>query len=319
MRISILALTLTACGTMETPVESEPAWTIDHATTDGALLGVWGNSPDDVWAVGGQSDQPLVMHFDGTTWSRVAVPGRSRLWNVYGFSATDVYAIGERGLILHYDGQTWSAAPSTTDTTLFGLWGASGEDVWIVGGNPLDPPGSAVVLRGTHNAFATVDLPASIRPSVAFKAHGFDAHDVIVVGSTGVLRWNGDTWRQETMPTSEPLLSAWGRDREDVYAVGGRAFGEIVHYDGRGWSLVKELSIPNGLTGVFTSPDAPTIAVGPQFVFELDAGNQLVQAKLPALGATQLHGVWGDGEGTTYVVGGEMYVPAKSGTILRRR
>lgn len=317
MKICILGLALAACDGVP-PVDSEPTWTADHATTEGALLGVWGNSPDDVWAVGGQSDQPLVLHYDGTSWQRVVVPGRSMLWNVYGFSASDVYAIGEHGLVLHFDGQTWSTVAASTDTTLFGLWGASGDDVWIVGGSPLDPPGSAIVLRGSGGSFhAVADLPAELRPSVLFKVHGFGPRDVLLVGSEGVLRWNDGTWRQEAVPTTAPLLSTWGRGHDDVYAVGGSTFGAIVHYDGRGWSLVSELAIGSGLTGVFTSPDAPTIAVSLQYVFELGPSDQLVSAELPEIGTTRLHGVWGDGEGTAYVVGGA-FGQANTGMILRR-
>src|SRR5512138_2875912 len=116
-KLMLLALTA-ACGAVD-PVETEASWTIDHAA-DGALLGVWGTAPDDVWAVGGNPDESLILHNDGTGWTRQVMSGTSRLWNTYGFSGNDVYAVGERGLILHFDGNTWTRIPSGTNATLFG-------------------------------------------------------------------------------------------------------------------------------------------------------------------------------------------------------
>lgn len=313
-----------ACGTVD-PVDTvgtddtDATWTIDHAS-DGALLGVWGTGPDDVWAVGGSIEQPLVMHNDGTAWVRRDVPGTSLLTNIYGFTANDVYAVGMGGLILHYDGDAWSQIPSGTDATLYGLWGASGEDVWIVGGT-AGGTGSAVVLRGTSGEFAPVaDMSADLRPATLFKVHGYSPDDVIMVGDAGALRWNGSEWRGDDVPTNEPLRSTWGRDAGDIYAVGGRGISEILHYDGSAWSLVAELAIGWGLSGVFTAPDEPTFAVGGSYVFEVGRDGSIVQPTLPEISATtELHGVWGDGRGTTYAVGGSLSnLGTPSGVILRR-
>lgn len=311
-KLMVLAVSA-ACGGVE-PIEPEATWTVDHAG-DEALLGVWGHGPDDVWAVGGSFDRPLVMHNDGTAWSRLAVPGASQLWNVYGFSATDVYAVGGDGLILHYDGWTWTRVASGTDVTLFGLWGASGDDVWIVGGDI--GTGTAVALRGAGESFAPVtDLPADLRPTALFKVHGFAPDDVLMVGESGMLSWNGSEWHREAVPTSEPLRSTWGRNASDVYAVGGRGIGEILHFDGSAWSLVAELASGWGLSGVFTAPDEPTLVVGGSYVLEVGGDGVVVQASLPDISTSaDLHGVWGDGLGTAYAVGGNL---SSSGVILRR-
>ena len=69
---------------------------------------------DDVWAVGhfktvnpagghvGQ--QPLALHWDGSTWEQMDSGTSQDLWGVWGTGENDVYAIGNSGTILHFDG-----------------------------------------------------------------------------------------------------------------------------------------------------------------------------------------------------------------------
>jgi hypothetical protein len=282
---------------------------------------VWGSRANDVWAVGGRPGQSLVLHSDGASWTPIEVSTNALLYTVYGFSDSDIYAVGEAGTVIHYDGQAWTPVTTGTQVTLFGLWGASGDDVWIVGGDVTGKAG-AIALRGSHGSFQTVDLPTDLVPSMLYKAHGFASDDVMLVGTDGaVLRWNGAQWSRDAVPTSEPLLSTWGRGPEDVYAVGGRLLGEVIHSDGQQWSQVAQLP-GEGLTGVFTSANRPTIAVAPHDVFELGVDGTITPPELPELASgTALHGVWGDELGTTYVVGGTLEDPntAISGTILSRR
>jgi hypothetical protein len=103
---------------------------------------VWGSSPSDVFLVGFQVDEDedgqftvttAVWHYDGTAWSSLSVPADDSVLNdVWGSSATDVYAVGENGLILHYDGNRWTST-HPTDDTLLSIFGNSLSDVYAVG------------------------------------------------------------------------------------------------------------------------------------------------------------------------------------------
>lgn len=315
------ALLAAGCGDAADDLDGE--WQVDHVEQRGGLVSVWGAAPDDVWAAGGTADSGLVLHGDGESWTALDTGAASFLWWAYGFTSDDVYVVGERGLILHYDGADWQRAESGTDVPLYGVWGSSAEDVWIVGGEP-SVAGSAVILRGHGTSFQRVtDLPAELTPAAIFKAYGYAADDVMMVGSGGsVLRWDGVSWRRDAVATSEPLFSLWGRAEDDIYAVGGWQRGTVLHYGGDGWTEV-ESAAGSGLSGVFTAPGSPTVAVGPDaYVLEISPDGDRLEPALPQLSpGTAFHGVWGDGAGTIYAVGGDLLSTngPTGGVILRRR
>ena len=299
-------------------------WEVDHVEQDGVLTSVWGTGSGDVWAAGGRVGESLLLHDDGDGWAPVDVGADQLLWWIYGFSAADLYAVGEGGLILHYDGERWQRVESGTDATLFGIWGSSGSDVWIVGGDPTGEPGTAVVLRGHGTDFAVVDdIPAEVLPAALYKIYGGPL-GVVAVGSAGaIVAHDGVSWSRVDAPTREPIFSLWGRAPDDVFAVGGSSSREILHFDGDDWTRVEGVSVGPGLSGVFTAPDQPMIAVGPSAtIVELDGSGLELEPSLPGLpSAPDLHGVWGDGTGTAFAVGGDLFAyPAlTSGVILRRR
>jgi len=58
---------------------------------------------------------------------------RDNLWEIWGSSSSDVYAVGLSYSILHYDGSTWSSMDSGIMNTFRGVWGSSSADVFCVG------------------------------------------------------------------------------------------------------------------------------------------------------------------------------------------
>lgn len=95
-------------------------------------------SGDDAWAAGYDYDNarqqtiPLIVHWDGSSWSNVPVPTfdhTAELRAITARAADDIYAAGTQtdangfphALILHYDGSGWSVIPET-ELTDFGTW-----------------------------------------------------------------------------------------------------------------------------------------------------------------------------------------------------
>lgn len=124
---------------------------------------IWGvtvPAANDAWMVGSYSPninsdlQPLAIHWNGTTWSKVATPDPNqydnRLYAVAAINANDVWAVGQENtsnglnlhtLIEHWNGTTWSivASPNqpahgTAFDVLLGVTTSGLTSLWSVGG-----------------------------------------------------------------------------------------------------------------------------------------------------------------------------------------
>lgn len=120
--------------------------TTTETVLDAALtfFGVWGSSPDDVYLVGGDvnvaADAGVIYHWDGATWSQMAIPAeassKNNVFKVWGRSASEVYFVGPGGLVVTYDGADFTVWPLNGGgfaRTLFTVNGNASE-VFAVGG-----------------------------------------------------------------------------------------------------------------------------------------------------------------------------------------
>ncbi len=136
------------------------------------LNGVAAISANDIWAVGyffaasTSIWQPLIMHWNGNTWSVVRGPNTgmpySTLSGVTAASSSDVWAVGyssaqsianiaPQTLIEHWNGKQWSIIPSPNNpsangNTLASVIAVSARDVWAVGSSPRTYPLQGFVL-----------------------------------------------------------------------------------------------------------------------------------------------------------------------------
>jgi hypothetical protein len=286
----------------------------------GALMSIWGPSPDELFAVGGQPepDGGRVLRGSDSTWEPEPLPpGISMLNWVYGVDGL-VWSVGTDGAIVRREAGAWMAETSPTDRTLWGLWGASADELWAVGGNGVsDDP---VLLRrdGATGEWAAVELPPLGTDAHAlFKIWGTGANDVWSVGDVGAtVHWDGESWTAHPDPDGIDLISVWGSPDEGVIAVGGRANGRVDRLVGDVWSG-ETLALP-GLNGVWVDPVDGATVVGVQGTiyrvsasgFELepeDSGTNMV-----------LHSVFGFSGGPRYAVGGSLLMPPPFlGVILR--
>ncbi len=204
------------------------------------LLSVTAISARDAWAVGDYATatitRPLVVHWNGRSWKRVAVPfpcaGAATggfLESVAATSAADVWAAGNAGscvsqrrvaLIMHWNGRSWkrvrAASPGDIGgTELRGVAAISRRNAWAVGEYSVNGGGSARTLIEHWNGrswrqVASPGLSSTVRASVLSGVAISSPGNAWAVGSIEtpsptrekvmVLHWNGRSWRQVRAP-----------------------------------------------------------------------------------------------------------------------
>jgi len=192
----------------------------------------------DVWAVGSVPNgrgvhRTLIVHWNGTAWSRIPSPNRGDgkvenvLHAVAATSSNDAWAVGaswdgteRRTLTLRWNGTRWSLVPSPSPgasypgSQLLGVTAVSPSHAWSVG--VYDAPG---------------------RPK-----------------RTLILRWNGERWIKVASPNpgqSPWLVGVAATSRKNAWAAGTYLDGSdnrtlIVRWNGERWSKVAS---PNAGTG----------------------------------------------------------------------
>ncbi len=117
---------------------------------------IWGTDPTNLNVVGGSSnDRCQMWHYDGIKWADVkliTVQGGNiaptiDLNSIYGFSRSDIWAVGERydvnpkpppnfvdsTLIIHYDGMSWREVSTPPGGQLMSIHGRAPNDIWACG------------------------------------------------------------------------------------------------------------------------------------------------------------------------------------------
>ncbi len=192
------------------------------------IYGIWGPSPDDLWAVGGFAGRDgFVWRWDGQTWSEVALPADlpraadgeiPALFKVWGRAADDVWIVGGVGTILHFDGTSLKVVTSGTTETLFTVTGTDDEVIAVGGGN------SGIVLRGGLAGFS-LDTPADAPLIQGVTVDGDGA--IWIAGADGFSMKKGSrgAWQAVDLASTPQSMHALWADRTSasgaVWAVGG--------------------------------------------------------------------------------------------------
>jgi len=197
---------------------------------DDTVFGVWGVDGQNVWAVGGDLEDPdgsgFLWSYDGAAWNNVDLnavlpEGVPILYKVWGHSASDIYAVGRLGTILHFDGTDWQMIPSNTSRTLFTVHG-NADDVVAVGGF-ID----AFVNRA----------PASLAQlNGVFLPESGDGATVGIEGTYARRGANGWVKDGDAFDTSRDFHATWIDPDGGVWAVGGNLSSALdngmIGYDG---------------------------------------------------------------------------------------
>jgi hypothetical protein len=236
--------------------------------------------------------QPPVCSADGWCWEEPWPQGNT-LRAVAGRSASDVWAVGDRGTALHFDGNAWSRRETGSSAVLRAIVPLAGA-VWAVGDG-------ATVLRWDGRRWTKVPVPTGV------NLHGIaslGANGLSVVGARGTfLRYDGVRWTKEARPRL-------GRLRTVLELAPGNAWaasegGRVLHFDGRSWT---SMVAPGPRSGLPAYGLLAAWAQAPDDVWF--AGRDLLHWDGRAFAALDLTGeaIWGAGARDVWVVGQGGYV-----------
>ncbi len=190
--------------------------------TDVTVFGIWGCSPDDVWAVGGSitAADGFAWRLDGDAWVDAAgfpaeIADGDAVWKVFGRSCDDVWLVGTGGLALHWDGASFGPVERVAAGPLFTVH-ASSERFVAVGGL-----GAALVVENDGSGWTDAS-PSGLDPAIGVCVTGDAA---IATGVFGlVLERDGDEWVRQDLGrvVDETFHSVWIDPQGGVWAVGGQ-------------------------------------------------------------------------------------------------
>ncbi|MEO6950242.1 MAG: vanadium-dependent haloperoxidase [Polyangia bacterium] len=317
MKALALSLLVGLCACEGAP----PTWSaVTPAPLAEALLSVGGTSASDVWAVGSDKGSgPIVLHFDGSTWSRIATNTRGTLWWVHAFADGTVYAAGAGATILRWDGTAFSrmTTPGLAAATVFGVWGRSPYDAYAVG-SVSGRDGFVWHWDGT--TWAVVDVPHDLRGDTSeapgfFKVAG-DATHVFVVGAHGnLLQRDGDGPFSPIATATTDTLYTVATDGDHHAEVGGGATGVLI--DDARTSTPVDAGL---LQGLAFGPGGAAIATGADgAIYERSSSGWARQHTGLAMNIESLHAAWIDPDGGQWAVGGNVLSSSLDGGVLLHR
>lgn len=264
------------------PHHRVPGPALTSMPKNSSLLGVAAVSATDAWAVGlviaGRRTLPLIMHWNGTHWTRssIATGVRSQfLRGVAAGSARDAWAVGAgakgpHAYILHWNGATWAPVPTprtSAPAELSAVTVVSEADAWAVG-----QANGALILHWNGTKWRIVPNPWRGGDIALYGVSARSADDAWAVGKTGssalILHWNGISWAR----LRAPKYGRWGSysvaavSPQLTWLVGRTKKGLplILRWNG---STLRRLPTPKptvrgGLTGVSAVSAGQAWAVG---------------------------------------------------------
>ena len=264
----------------------------------GRLYSVAAVSATDIWAVGLNPSGAMIMHWNGTAWTRTSEPGF--LQGTAATSPDNAWAVGGSNwfdpnatVIYHWNGSDWARQPSPNPSSggyFNGVAATSASDAWAVGqtgpgpGEGTSPSDRTLIEHWNGRAWTRVPSPTPAPAGGLARVTAVSPSDAWAVGWTGtgsgsgsgfnalIEHWNGRAWNVVPVPPSAgkglQLNAVTGISARNAWAVGTSfapaLHGVILHWNGTTWKrAVTPAHQPDGyLLGMTASSASNIWAVG---------------------------------------------------------
>ncbi len=259
------------------------------------------------------TNDTMVRRLGSGDFEGIATGVQNTIYDMWGTSSTNIYAVGTKGALMNWSGQGWTQQANFTQDDLRGIHGVSASQVWAVGYK-----GAAAAFDGT--SWKPLDkVSGSPNLNSVFATPGQNQGDVDVwaAGTSGVYRLEtvgSKTGFKKYYPS--PYLNAWsihGADKDNIWAVGYA--GKIVHWNGKVWqNQVSGTAI--ALRDVYALSPKSVFAVGEAGQILYYNGVKWTAHKSPV--KTTLYSVWANSETDVWAVGSRSEVVHYDGTKWKR-
>lgn len=168
-----------------------------------------------------------------------------KIWGANASDVYAVGHNGVEGIILHYNGSTWQKMESGTTVSLNDVWGGSnrwlGNDVVLVAASEKYTDEEKKLLRIKNGVVDSIHWPMQSR-----RIHSiwFGEHSSVFISGGGVFQSKKDgNWKEMSLPLIYTNRIRGNADN-DIFVVGD--FGFVGHYNGVNWQTYDDLKLPNG-------------------------------------------------------------------------
>jgi hypothetical protein len=193
-------------------------------TTPGTdtVFGIWGASPDDLWAVGGSFDtNGFAWRLQNGAWvPEPSLPAGSladaALWKVFGRSAKDAWLVGS-GVAFHWDGSALTPGETGVGSSLFTVH-ANAKRYAAVGGLA-----TGVIIENDGSGWKSA-LPGDAQYGLTGVVLGADDTGYAVGQYMSLYARDGAGWHEEDIGLSVmlDLHGVWLDPSGGAWAVGGQ-------------------------------------------------------------------------------------------------
>lgn len=283
-------------GSFDPPPEL--VWTAE--SKEGPFAGIWGSSPDDIYAGGINAH---MIHWDGSKWTvqNVKPLAGEHITGVWGSGPSDVYASVNANVLFHTTGDgTWEHIGFSGSLQFGDIWGTGPNNVYAVGG------GGVYHFSGS-GAWAFTRLGDTYGID---KVWGVGEADLWAESYYGQVTHYADG-KQSGQPvggeygnfTMATFYDVWASGPTDIYVVGSKA---IMHSHGSNRDWVNEYPPEFGQDTVMSiwGFDAHTVyatTTKGQLLRSAGDGRWLSQTIDSGGSSTSFPGLWGTSPSNMYL------------------
>ncbi len=245
-----------------------------------SLNDVSASGPASAWAVGADAETgfrqgtPLILHWNGAAWSKVALPsvaGPGYLSSVSAGSRSSVWVLGtdkSGTVLLHWNGRRWRTVgfPGQATATVTSVAAAAHGRAWLVGSRKNGAGASEFLVERWHGEAWHV-VPTGLGQGTLSRVRVSESGDVWAVGADAngvplIAHDHHGTWTSIPGPAVTNLNDVLGVSASNAWAVGiifsPRQYEPAIsHWDGSTWTTVnvpanvitQDLSISPDISG----------------------------------------------------------------------